>query len=48
MEAEPLLRGLSHSSKAWVHIYGDRATLERFEPKYLLQRSEKKEEKGGS
>jgi small subunit ribosomal protein S24e len=36
------------SSKAWVHIYGDRATLERFEPKYLLQRSEKKEEKGGS
>ncbi len=36
------------SSKAWVHIYRDRATLERFEPKHLLQRTEKKEKKGES
>lgn len=35
------------ASKAWIHIYRDRATLEKFEPKHLLERGVKKGEKGG-
>jgi len=35
------------ASKAWIHIYRDRATLEKFEPKHLLERGIKKGEKGG-
>ena len=33
------------TSRAWIHAYRDPETLNRFEPKHLLQRSEKK---GGS
>ena len=35
------------ASRAWVHIYSDRSVLERFEPKHLLQRSEKRGKEGG-
>ncbi|HWQ17970.1 MAG TPA: hypothetical protein VNL13_09095 [Sulfolobales archaeon] len=31
------------SSRAWIHVYSDRAVLEKFEPRHLIERSSKKE-----
>ena len=35
------------ASKAWVHIYWDKAALEKFEPRYVLERTAKGGKGGG-